>query len=69
MDKKMQKVIATRDDSSHWYVIPSYLYDEFSKLYQKACDDDYEAQKEFDEKFGKYATGGGLNNVQLWAEV
>ncbi len=69
MDKQMQKVIATQDESSHWYVIPLNIYDEFRQLHEKACDDDYEAQEEFEAKFGKYRTGGWLNNIQLYAEI
>ncbi len=65
----MQKVIATQDESSHWYVVPLNLYDEFRTLHSEAVDDNYEAQEEFEKKFGKYRTGGWLNNIQLYAEV
>ena len=28
--------------------------------------DDFDLQEEFEDKFGKYRTGGDLNNVQLY---
>lgn len=59
----LQKVIACRDDSCHWYVIPAEMKDEFNRLRE---DEDYEA---FETTFGNYRTGGDLNMVQLWAEM
>lgn len=60
----MQKVKATKDDSGHWYVIPNDLYEEF-------CLDERNEEMiytgEWDEKWGKYMTGGGLNLIQLYA--
>jgi len=62
----MKKVQAVQDESSHWYVIPNELIDEFS--------DDQEDIKmidsgKFDEKWGKYRTGGDLNLIQLYADI
>lgn len=59
----LQKVIATKDDSGHWYVIPADMSGEFNRLCE---EEDYE---EFEKKFGQYRTGGDLNLVQLWAEI
>ena len=63
----MQKVKAVTDDSGHWYIIPNELYEEFRKDYM---DDFYgSCVVPFDDKWGKYRTGGDLNLVQLWAEI
>lgn len=65
----LQKVVAVECDGD-WYVIPSEMHDEFSSLSEKAEDsEDYDAQDEFNEKFGKYATGGDLNLIQLYADI
>lgn len=75
----IQKVVAVQDESSHWYVIPFDLKEEFDKL----SDDVYNAynnvdvkeavlinlETSFHDKFGKFRTGGDLNNVQLYAEI
>ena len=62
----MIKVKILQDDSGHWYIIPNELYDEF-------CLDEQNEEMiydgEFDEKWGKYRTGGDLNLVQLYAEI
>ena len=65
----LQEVYAVQDESSHWYVIPVELKKDFYSLHERACDDDYDAQEEFEEKFNVYRTGGSLNNIQLWAEI
>lgn len=62
----MQKVRAVRDDSGHWYVIPNEMYNEFIKDGQ---DEDMIDSGKFDDKYGKYRTGGNLNLVQLYAEI
>ena len=62
----MEKVKAVKDESGHWYIIPNDLLDEF------ADDEENESMIDsgkFDEKWGKYRTGGGLNLVQLWVEM
>lgn len=61
----LRKVKAVRDDSAHWYIIPSEKAEEFNKLLDET-DDEY---TEFEEKFSKYRTGGDVNNVQLYAEI
>ena len=62
----IQKVKAVTDDGGHWYVIPDELNDEFNKdLYNEEMSD----SGLFDDKYHKYRTGGGLNNIQLWAEL
>jgi len=62
----MKKVKAVKDDSGHWYVIPNDLYEEFIKDEQ---NEDMIDSGKFDEKYGKYMTGGDLNLIQLYAEV
>lgn len=65
-------VVTTQDESSHWYIIPADLSDRFGKLCEiLQCEEDYEsaeyqaAEQEMEETYGKYRTGGGLNNYQL----
>lgn len=73
----MKKVVAKTDESSHWYVIPEELNEEFNRLmeqyYLADNRDDYdtvdEIVDEFESKFAKYRTGGDLNNIQLYAEI
>ena len=71
----MKKVYCTRDDSGHWYVIPDELKDRFSKFMNDISnlDDDtveyYDTVNKFEEEFGKYRTGGDLNNIQLYAKI
>ncbi len=62
----MQKVKAIQDDSCHWYVLPIDLVDEFDKDGQ---DEDFVDGGEFDDKYGKYRTGGDLNLIQLYADL
>ncbi len=70
----LQKVIAKRDESSHWYVIPETLQDKWIELSDLLTSNlsEYEREKaedEFVETFDKYRTGGDLNNVQLYADI
>lgn len=68
----MQKVIAAQDDSSHWYVFPAEMNDEWNKMNNELYDSDFEDEdliQKFEEKFSKYRTGGDLNNKQLYAEL
>lgn len=58
----MTEVVVVQDDSSHWYVIPAELE---SKFYELSDEENYE---EFTTLFDKYATGGGINRVQLYAK-
>lgn len=67
----MQKVRAVQDESSHWYVIPDELAEQFFKE-SAAIEQDpenYDMIGRFEDKFSKYMTGGDLNNVQLYAEI
>jgi hypothetical protein len=66
MNTTLQKVKAVKDESGHWYVIPETLLPFFR------IDEEYESMidsGQFDDKWGKYRTGGDLNLVQLWAEL
>lgn len=62
----LQKVKCVMDDDGHWYVIPIDLSDSFLKDGQ---DEEMVDSGEFDNKYGKYRTGGDLNSVQLFAEI
>ena len=61
----MIKVKAMTDDSGHWYVLPNELADSFGfdLETEDLADSGY-----FDTRYGKYRTGGDLNNIQLYAE-
>jgi len=62
----MQKVVARQDDSGHWFVMPNELEDDFDN---NLDNEDFVDSGGFDEKYGKYMTGGALNLVQLYAEL
>ena len=62
----MRKVKAIRDDSGHWYVIPSELISEFRA---DESNEYFVDSGEFDNKWRRYRTGGDLNLVQLYAEI
>jgi hypothetical protein len=62
----MEKVKAIKDESGHWYVIPNNMLNEF---YIDEQNEDMINSGDFDNKWGKYRTGGDLNLVQLWAEI
>lgn len=71
MSATIQKVKAISDDDGHWYVVPDDLANEFRMLLRRiyADVDDYVLQNDFNAKFGRYRTGGDLNNIQLYAEL
>ena len=67
------KVIATKDESSHWYLIPINKIDRFNErtiIIMRLLEADHEAAEDeinkFEKEFGLYRTGGDLNNVQLY---
>ena len=61
----MKKVKAVKDDSSHWFIIPNELYENFLK---DLDNEDMVDNGEFDNKYSKYRTGGDLNLIQLYVE-
>lgn len=66
MSTQFQKVKATRDENGHWYIIPELLYKHFCVDLE---NEEMVDSGDFDNKYGKYRTGGDLNLVQLYAEV
>lgn len=66
MSTILQKVKAVKDESGHWYVIPENLFPSFQIDVE---DESMIDSGQFDDKWGKYRTGGDLNLVQLWAEL
>lgn len=62
----MKKVVAVQDDDGHWYVIPFEMKDEFHSDLDGLGDDNID---EWEDKYGKYMTGGDLNLIQLYAEI
>lgn len=66
MSATLQQVKVVQDDSGHWYVIPNDLVKDF---YKDGEDEDFVDYGHFDNKYGKYRTGGDLNLVQLYAEI
>lgn len=66
MKNKFKAVYCTQDDCGHWYIVPLELKDQFNAYLDTDMDEDYDLQEEFEEKFGKYRTGGDLNLEQLY---
>jgi hypothetical protein len=62
----MTRVYATQDESCHWYVIP---YDRKEEFFKDEQNEDMIDSGEFDDKWGQYRTGGGLNLIPLYAEI
>ncbi len=62
----MQEVKAIQDNDGHWYVIPNDLLSDFLKDEQ---DESLIDSGKFDDKYGKYRTGGDLNLIQLYAQL
>jgi len=67
MEEEYIPVILVQDESSHWYCIPLEMDDEFFNMSEECANNDYDHNSiaKFTEKFGKYMTGGGVNNYQL----
>lgn len=66
MSDNIEKVKAVKDDSGHWFVIPNDKLSEFRKDEQ---DVNFVDSGQFDDKWGRYMTGGDLNLIQLYADV
>lgn len=65
--EQYQRVYITKDDDGHNYVIPYEMKEEFKALCEKAyAEDDFE---DFTEKFGEYATGGDINEEELYQKI
>ena len=62
----IEPVKCVQDDSSHWYIIPVNVSDQF---YIDMNDESIVDSGEFDKRYRKYRTGGDLNRVQLYAEI
>lgn len=54
----MENTILVQDDDCHWYRLPRELEEDF---YMDLQDEDFADSGRFDEKYGKYMTGGGPN--------
>jgi hypothetical protein len=61
--ESMIKVKCLRDESLHWYIVPNELENEFCK---DLANENMIDSGGFDDKYGKFRTGGGLNNIQLY---
>lgn len=61
----LKRVLALKDDSGHWYVIPAKMREEFFSLLEGG----EKTEDDFIEKFSDYMTGGDLNLVELYAEI
>lgn len=59
----MKKVTVIQDESSHWYILPSELVDNFRNDHE---DEDFIDSGGFDDKYSEYRTGGGPNETQLY---
>lgn len=80
----LKRVYVTQDEDSHWYVIPYELVDLFNDLTapfgypndaltDEEVDELYEErgrrEEAFDKEFSQYATGGDINNIELYARI
>jgi hypothetical protein len=59
----IKAVQALQDHYGNWYIVPNEIAEDFESYLE---DDDLH---EFEERYGKYATGGDLNLVQLYAKI
>lgn len=67
MKNNYKPVVCKQDETGDWYIIPNELLDSFNAYFINGdMENDYELQDEFEEKFGKYRTGGDLNLKQLY---
>lgn len=70
----MTKYYFTQDESSHWYMIPVELRNQWNDLYEKILtvgeysDEWYFLIDEFDVIFSKYRTGGGISDIEFYIE-
>lgn len=51
-----------QDCSSHWYMVPVSLREEWNRL-NTDDEDDYEKIEEFEDTFGQYSLGGGITHI------
>lgn len=65
---ELKQVAAVQDESSHWYVIPATLKEEFYVRLENSYTDEFQ-EGYFEDQFGKYMTGGDLNLVELYAKI
>jgi hypothetical protein len=66
----MIKSILRRDDSSHWYLVPLTLLDDFDMLRADLENNDYPSEllKLFEEKFSKFIVSN-IYNIPLYSNV
>jgi len=59
-------VYVTNDGDGHWFIIPLELKHDFNN----DLNNEYFVDSgNFDDKYGKYRTGGDLNSIQLYAKI
>lgn len=66
----MKRVYCVQDGASHWYVIPYDMKEDFLSLLWDLESEvyDYDLFQEFNDKYGKYHTGGDLNLIPLYID-
>lgn len=74
--RKLKPVAILSDDDGHNFIIPAELETRFFELMRLIYEEpdgaeNYEAQNDLQNEFGKYATGGSINasGLQLFAEI
>lgn len=68
MDYKQVKLL--QDDTGDWYAVPEEIH-EFFLFYVEDMNNqpgNHEIQDLFQEKFGKYAIPGDINNIQIYIQ-
>ena len=51
-----------QDSSSHWYMLPVDLKEQWNKL-NTSDEDDQDTIDEFEKIFAEYRTGGDISNI------
>ena len=68
--EKLRQVAAVQDESSHWYVIPIELKEQFFDMLETYSNtESNEVLEQFEDFFTNYRTGGDLNNIKLYAKL
>lgn len=67
-DNRFFPVVAKQDNEGHWYVIPTEMENDFSRLLDDSGTDE-DAEQMFIETFSSYLTGGDLNLTQLYMKT
>lgn len=57
-----ERFFFSQDCSSHWYMVPVRLKEEWNRL-NTDDEDDQDTLDEFNSVFGEYSLGGGITHI------